>query len=122
MTTQGSGQGSEPEQLVFRELLRRGLVPGLDFEAQAAFGLANTKGSNVPDFLFFNPPGLAVNVQGVWIHYGQGSDKIAADRLLRARLAGEGITLIFLDADDVAESVRYYVGEALQFRDHSRLG
>ena len=116
MTTQGSA----PEILVFGELRRRGLQPGVDFDTQVGFGPSNEKGSNVPDFVFHNPPGLAINIQGVWIHYGQGSDKIAADRLLRAQLAGQGITLIFIDADDIEDNVRYYVGEALQFRDHSR--
>jgi hypothetical protein len=58
----------------------------------------------------------------VYYHYGLGVIQIARDRIGRAQLAGLGITLIFIDEDDIYEDVGYYVKEALQYRDHSRGG
>ena len=71
-------------------------------------------------------PGLAFSVQGLYWHYGGGgarsrSESVARDILTRTELAGQGITLIFLDEDDIQRDVRYYVGEGLLYRDHSRL-
>lgn len=114
--------GSLPEFLVFRELLRRGLREGSDFVYQSPFmGGRIQRGGVVIDFLFTEPPGLAINVQGVYWHYGLGVETRARDILARAQLAGEGITLILIDEDDILQDVRYIVGEALQSRDHSRL-
>lgn len=108
---------------MFAELIRRGLRPGEDFTYQSkSMGGRLEKGGVVIDFLFYNPPDLAINVQGVYYHYEQGAQAISNDRLIRAQLAGQGITLIFLDEDDILSDVEHYVGEALRFIDHSRLG
>ena len=119
-----SWRGSEAERLVNNELLRRGHREGETYYYQAPFFGFGTgeRGSYSLDFLFIDPPGLAFNVQGVYWHYGQGTSTEANDVLLRAQLAQHDITLIFVDEDDVLEDVRWIVGEALQFRDHSRLG
>lgn len=115
--------GSLPELLVFNELLRRGYQPNVDFWYQAPiWGGRHIRGGFVIDFWFMNPPGLAVNVQGEYWHHEQGAPVLAVDSFLRSDLAAENITLIFIDEDDILRDVRYYVGEALQFRDHSRLG
>ena len=37
-------------------------------------------------------------------------------------MAGQGINLIFIDENDVLEDVDYYVREALNYKDHSKLG
>lgn len=122
----GDKAASHPEFLVYRELLRRSLVLDLDFYFQLPFlstGLASReKGSYIIDFLFNNPPGLAINVQGIYYHYQQGSHVIAGDRLFRAQMATYNITVIFVDEDDIQRDVRWVVGEALMYRDHSRVG
>jgi hypothetical protein len=114
------GFGSVEEFLVYQELLRRGLKDGLDFTFQSAqFGGRLDRGGLVVDFLFSNPPGLAINPLGAYWH---GTPEARArDLLSRALLAGQGVTLIWIDDDDVNRDVQYYVGEALGFRDHSRL-
>ena len=116
-------EGSLPEFLVFAELVRQGLVPGVDFIFQSKrLGGRLDKGGLILDFIFNNPPNLAINVQGVFFHYEQGSGIIANDRMSRAQVAGSGIVLIFIDEDDILRDVEFYVREALLFNDHSRLG
>ena len=114
--------GSLPELLVQRELVRRGLVPGLDFVYQASIlGGRQQRGGFLLDFLFRNPPNLAINVQGEYYHYSQ-TRTIVEDQLLRAIMAGRGVTLIFVDESAVIRDVRGIVGDALNFIDKSKLG
>ena len=114
-------KGSMPEYVVFNQLLRFGLRPNQDFQFQARFAVCKIeKGGLVIDFLFNNPPGLAINVQGVYYHYEQGSVNIARDLIAREILAGEGISLIFLDEDDIMNNPTFYVREALNFKDYSK--
>ena len=80
------------------------------------------KGGFVLDFLFTNPPDLAVNVQGVYYHYEFGVEAKARDVMARASLAGQNLTLVFIDDDDLMADPTYYCREALAYRDHSRLG
>ena len=116
-------KGSMPEYVVFNQLLRFGLRPNQDFQFQARFaGGKIEKGGLVIDFLFNNPPNLAVNVQGVYYHYELGADTRARDIFARESLAGQGITLIFVDEDYLAQDPLGTTREALQFRDSSRLG
>lgn len=111
--------GSLPEFLVFQELVRRGKKPGVDFTYQSAFqGGRLQKGGMVLDFLFNDPPDLAINVQGTYFH--AGTQRL--DAIVRAQMAGQGITVIFIDEADILEDVRRVVGAALQYRDLSRLG
>ena len=113
--------GSLPEYLTFLTLTELGKEPGVDFSFQSQFGGGRIqRGGLVIDFFFSNPAGLAINVQGEFFHYLQGSGTITRDILTRERLAQEGITLIFIDAEDVQRDRRFYVREALQFRDHSK--
>jgi hypothetical protein len=128
MTTQvipvppASWVGSIPEWVVFEELNRRGLRDGVEFTYQSPLqGGRTQRGGVIIDFLFRSPPGLAINVQGEYFHHEAGASVIARDRLGRAQLAGSGITLIFIDAQDALSNPRFYVGEALRFRDHSFL-
>ena len=115
--------GSVPEFLVLQELLRIGKQEGLDFSFQSPLlGGRLDKGGVVIDFLFADPPNLAINVQGTYYHYGLGVTQLVRDQMGRAQLAALGITLIFVDEDDIYKDVEYYVKEALQYRDHSRLG
>ena len=107
--------------MVHRELERRGFTPGVDFVYQRSlYGGRTERGGRVVDFHFLNLP-LAIGVQGEYWHFAKGSAKQAQDRLAKAELAGRGITLIYIDDSDVIKNVRFYVAEALRFRDHSRL-
>ena len=111
--------GSLPEFLVFQELVRRGKRPDIDFTFQVGFqGGRLQKGGMVLDFLFTDPPDLAINVQGTFFHAGTQRQ----DAIVRAQMAGQGITVIFIDEEDILRDVRRVVGAALRYRDLSRLG
>ena len=47
---------------------------------------------------------------------------IARDRMARAQLAGEGITLIFIDEGDILADAERFVRAALRYQDLSFLG
>ena len=115
--------GSLPEYLVLAELVRLGKQPGVDFTYQSPLmGGRVEKGGVILDFLLYDPPDLAINVQGEYWHYGLGPGVKARDLMARSQMAGQGITLIFIDEADILRDVRYYVREALQYRDHSKMG
>ena len=80
------------------------------------------KGGLVLDFVFYNPPDLAVNVQGIYYHYEFGVEVKGRDVIARQQVAGQGTKLIFIDEDDILTDAEYYCREALRYRDHSRLG
>ena len=129
MTTQAQVQipsdwpGSIPEYVAYQAFIEIGLEPGQDFTYQSPLlGGRMDKGGVVLDFLFTNPPDLAVNVQGVYYHYEFGVEARARDTMARASLAGQNLTLIFIDDDDLMRDPQYYCREALNYRDHSRLG
>jgi hypothetical protein len=129
MTTQPQVQvpqnweGSVPEYIAYQTFVRLGLEPGQDFNYQSPLmGGRMDKGGFVIDFMFNEPPDLAVNVQGVYYHYEFGVEAKARDVMARAALAGQNITLIFIDDDDLMRDPEYYCREALNYRDHSRLG
>tara|TARA_R100001143_G_C3267885_1_gene90803 strand:+ start:194 stop:595 length:402 start_codon:yes stop_codon:yes gene_type:complete len=115
--------GSVPEFLVYASLIKQGKIEGVDFNYQSALmGGRLDKGGVVLDFIFSNPPDLAINVQGEYYHYGLGATFIQNDLIVRQQMAGQGINLIFIDESDVLEDVDYYVRQALNYRDHSQLG
>mgnify|MGYP003680325553 FL=1 len=129
MTTQPQVQvpqnweGSVPEYIAYQTFVRLGLEPGQDFNYQSPLmGGRMDKGGFVIDFMFNEPPDLAVNVQGVYYHYEFGVEAKARDVMARAALAGQNITLVFIDDDDLMRDPEYYCREALNYRDHSRLG
>ena len=131
MTTQNLQQqvpegwaGSLPEYLVYRSLTEEfNKVDGIDFSYQSSLlGGRLFKGGVILDFYFFNPPDLAINVQGEYYHYGKGKVMIQNDMLTREQVASMGINLIFIDESDVLKDVDYYVKEALNYKDHSKLG
>ena len=116
-------QGSGPEYLAYSTFIELGREPGQDFTYQSPLmGGRLDKGGFVIDFMFTDPPDLAINVQGVYYHYEFGVEAKARDVMARASLAGQNITLIFIDDDDLMSDPRYYCREALNYRDHSRLG
>ena len=100
-----------------------GKEPGQDFTYQSPLlGGRLDKGGFIIDFMFTDPPDLAINVQGVYYHYEFGVEAKARDVMAKASLAGQNITLVFIDDDDLMRDPRYYCREALNYRDHSRLG
>jgi hypothetical protein len=116
-------EGSLPEYVAYRTFVQLGLEPGQDFTYQSPLmGGRMEKGGFVLDFIFTEPPGLAVNVQGVYYHYEFGVETKARDIMARSALAGQNITLVFIDDDDLLRDPTYYCREALNYQDHSRLG
>jgi hypothetical protein len=129
LTTQSQNQvpagweGSLPEYVAYQAFSRAGKVPGVDFTYQSPLqGGRMEKGGQVLDFLFYDPPDLAVNIQGVYYHYQFGIESLARDKIGREQMLGSGITIIFIDEDDLMSDPDYYAQEALNYRDHSRLG
>lgn len=122
MTTAEAFLGSVPELIALQAFERAGLTEGIDFTYQSRFMGGRTQlGGVIVDFLFSNPSGLAINVQGVYYHYEQGSKVTGRDQMARIQLAGLGIQLIFIDEDDLLRDPDFYISEALGFRDHSRM-
>ena len=116
-------EGSTPEWAFYASLAQLGYHDGVDFTYQSEqMGGRLDKGGAILDFLFSNPPNLAVNVQGVYYHYEFGADTKARDIMAREAMAGQGITLIFVDEDDLEQDPLGVTRNALQFRDTSRLG
>ena len=129
LTTQSQQQvpagweGSLPEYTAYQAFVRAGKVPGTDFTYQSPLqGGRMEKGGQVLDFLFYDPPDLAVNIQGVYYHYQFGVESLARDKIGREQMLGSGISIIFIDEDDLMADPDYYAQEALNYRDHSRLG
>ena len=115
--------GSKPEWAFYASLLQLGYEPDEDFSYQSPLmGGRLDKGGAIIDFMFYNPPDLAVNVQGVYYHYELGAETKARDIFARESLAGQGITLIFVDEDDLEQDPMGITRDALNFRDKSRLG
>lgn len=115
-------QGSLPEYIAYTTFESFGLVPGEDFIYQSpVMGGRVQKGGLVLDFLFNNPPDLAVNIQGVYYHYEFGVEVKGRDIIARQAAVGSGLNLIFIDEDDILSDAEYYCREALRYKDHSRL-
>lgn len=113
---------SLPEWIVHQTLVRLGKVPNVDFVFQSSFqGGRLERGGLVIDFLFIDPGDLAINVQGGFFH-NETPQVIARDRMTRAQLAGQGITLIFIDEEDILADPVRHVRDALSYRDNSSLG
>ena len=128
MTTQqvqvpSNWEGSVPEYVAYSTFVEMGKEPGQDFTYQSPLlGGRLDKGGFIIDFMFTDPPDLAINVQGVYYHYEFGVEAKARDVMAKASLAGQNITLVFIDDDDLMRDPRCYCREALNYRDHSRLG
>ena len=115
--------GSKPEYLCYQTLISLRKTPNEDFIYQSPLaGGRMDKGGLIIDFVFNNPPDLAINVQGVYYHYEFGVETRARDLIARAQLAGNGITLVFIDDDDLLREPKWHVEEALKYRDHSQIG
>ena len=123
LTPPDSWQGSKPEWMFYASLIELGYQPGEDFSYQSPLmGGRLDKGGVIIDFMFNNPPDLAVNVQCVYYHYELGAQIRAQDIFARQSLAGMGITLVFVDEDYLEQDPLGTTREALNYQDSSRLG
>ena len=105
--------GSRPEFAVFWALTRL----KVEFNYQTSFlGGRLTKGGAIVDFEIPSL-NLVINVQSNYWHYGS-SGKIASDKAQRIALEGLGLTVIWIQEDDVLRNPMFYVREALNFREH----
>jgi len=113
--------GSKPEYYIYHALISLGLKSNVDFVYQSAqLGGRLEKGGAVVDFLFYNPPNLAVNIQSVYYHYRGVTQKVRG-QMQRAQLEGLGLRIVYIDEEDALRDPRFYAKEALNFRDHSRM-
>lgn len=114
--------GTRPEFLCYQALVRLGKVQDVDFTFQSSmFGGRTERGGLIVDFVFTDPPDLAISVLGSYFHYVLGGGARGRDLLTREILAQQGITLIFIDDVDLEEDAMRVVGEALQFQDRSKM-
>lgn len=111
--------GSRPEFYIFWALLSLGKKPDRDFTYQSAqMGGRLERGGAVVDFLFYDPPNLAINVQSTYYHYRTITQQTRG-QMQWAQLEGLGLHLIFIDEEDALSNPKYFVQEAMEFRDHS---
>ena len=113
-------QGTPTAFIVFKALVNAGKLPGKDFTYSP-----RTQGSRIPqgveaDFVFTNPPNLAMQVHESIYEHHTGTEIRGTDIMARAQLAGQGISLVFLDHALLLHDPEWLIKEALQYRDHSR--
>ena len=113
--------GSNAAYLAYLALVGAGKVPGRDFTYQPKTQGGRLELGKQVDFVFTNPPDLAINIQGTYFHYEMGIEQKARDRIAAAQMAGQGISLVFIDEEDLLADPSYYINEALNYRDHSRM-
>ena len=107
--------GSNAAYLAFRALVGAGKVPGRDFTYQPP-----TQGDRLElgvegDFVFINPPDLAMQVQESFYGHHRGVETSGTDILAKAQLAGEGVSLILLEHDKLIQDPEGVIEKALQY-------
>lgn len=109
-----------PEWYVYWALtVRLKKVQGVDFSYRSETSYnQGLSGSTQLDFEMQDGSGIALEIQGDFYHYQQGTAKIVQDRVRAGDLSNHW-HVIFLDEDDVLRDPEYYVREALQGNDHS---
>jgi hypothetical protein len=109
-----------PEWYVFWALtVRLKKEQGVDFSYRSETGYnQGLSGSTQLDFEMHDGSGIAMEIQGDFFHYQQGTAKIVIDQVRAGYLSSQW-TVINLDEDDVLRDPEYYVREALEGRDHS---
>jgi len=107
--------GTLPEWSIYWAHIQLGLKDGQDFQSQFQFSLA----PNGVDFFEFDIQ-LAIEVNGLYWHYGFGATKQDSDMERRIRIESFGIQVIAIDEDDAMRDPKFYLREARLGRDHSR--
>lgn len=105
--------------MVFEALLRAGKEPGKDFSYQPRVGGRRIGIELEVDFMFRDPPDLAMQVQDSLYVHRSGVETRGTDLVTKISLAGMGITLIILEHEKLIQNPDWLVSEALQYRDHS---
>lgn len=111
---------TEPEWGIYWALTQRlRKVDGVDFVYRRTAGLlASLSERTQLDFMMLDGSQIAIEVQGIYWHYGQGGKKIADD-LVRAGLLSGRWNIVDIDEDDALRDPEHYTREALQGHDHS---
>lgn len=109
--------GSLPEWAIFWAHLALGLEPDEDF----AYLYKLEEAPKGVDFFEFDLQ-LAIEIQGLYWHYGLGAAKQESDLERKIRIEALGIAVIFIDEDDALADPIYYLREARNGIDHSRSG
>lgn len=112
--------GTRPEWAIYWGLLQLGLSEGEDFAYRPGIQSVGISYYSTLDFVVPDYH-IAIEVQGEFWHYEQGSDRIFHDMQRASLLVEQGFTLIFIDGQDALEDPEYYTREALEGKDHSRL-
>jgi hypothetical protein len=112
--------GTEPEWAVFWALVKLGYQPEVDFFMHAVLPGAGRGFYSQVDFLLPDQ-GIGIEVSGLYWHYTLGSERQERDLFRLLYFAERGIQIIFIDEDDAIRDPLYYVREALEGRDHSKL-
>jgi multisubunit Na+/H+ antiporter MnhB subunit len=105
-----------PELAVRYELTRLGIY----YEEQVPFfGGREAAGGAVTDFYI---PAYALVLSVIGIYWHESPARRAQDLLQRIALFSVGIFTVYITDEQINRNVRYYVEEALQYRDHSDWG
>jgi len=116
--TPASFFGSRPEFLVYWALLKLGYKNRFEFQSSQLGGRL-TKGGAILDF-YIPERNLAINVQSEYWHYRTSEQKVIA-QLQRVQLEGQGISVIYIDEEDILRNPVFYVSQALKGIDHSMM-
>lgn len=112
-----------PEWYVYWALMRLGKRPQIDFVYRGETSYASLSSQTQLDFSILDGSRIAIEVQGTYWHYEQGSAKLVQDYVRSANLSSQW-QVINIDEDDVVgdpsgNAAIYMVKEALLGHDHS---
>lgn len=111
---------TKPEWAIYWALTRLGKKPGIDFNYRGEVTLRSSLATAAQlDFTILDGSQIAIEVEGIYWHYAQGTTKVVGDVFRATELAQAGWNVIFIDEDDALRNPIYYVSEALVGRDHS---
>jgi very-short-patch-repair endonuclease len=108
-------RGTLPEWAIYWAHLQLKLKENEDFTYQFQFSLA----PNGVDFFELDLQ-IAIEIQGLYWHYGLGAAKQDSDLERKARIEAFGIQVVGIDEDDALRDPLYYLKEARVGHDHSR--
>ncbi len=111
-------QATAPELAVYNVLVK--LIGIENFTFQSAFlGGRQSPGGVIGDF-YIPSLALIISILGIYWHY-QKPERMAQDEAQNLALSAQGIKTIYIDEEDAMRNAVYYVQEALEFNDHSKL-
>lgn len=109
--------GTLPEWAIFWAHGVLGLKEGEDFE----YIFKMEEAPKGVDF-FERDLNMAIEIQGLYWHYGLGAQKQLSDLERKIRIEALGVTVIFIDEDDAIADPVFFLREARSGIDHSRAG